>query len=478
MSFIPYTTQAGPLCTPEGSQPSSVIFIIYPRNITANQTRLMKDCQDYLHSELETSVKDYSEIRDIPSNAKFFVIPSIRDELVSQLRKLVIQHTPCIYTPRAIIEARVRRKIKLPTRSIAVSLSMIHCHVFLTKACNRDRDLMTKINEMCGTVVSSFKDPNLNVVITDRADDRYCIRARQQSLNCVSKSWVIDNHRDSLREDENFFDTNSLQTANKHHVKPFFGLKFKLSTKYSETLIKNIISENQGKVIFGEVNDITHEVIDEFIPSNYEDIGDKPREKTQRTQIPHVGPKKVDTLFIEACAELGYYLTLDEYREFRDGGADKRATIKQEPICLLSEMSETSSMSASHRPSDSLGSDDCFTPPVLPPRPSTFATPQLVNNSTRSQRSQSNENQSMLPPPTIPRQTRLQHQQQSQQQYNNSDSMNDVILKALSGFENGVAQTQLASTQMRGLPERAIQIEQTMEPSQQLYWSDTVSRRD
>lgn len=474
MSYIPYTTQAGPICTPEGSQKLSIVYIIYLKNLTPHQLRLMKECQDYLHHHVQTSVKDASEINEIPRNAKFFVIPSIREDIVKQLKFIVSPINPCIYTPRAIIETRGLSRFKLPIRSVAISLSMDHCHIFITRSCNSP-ELKQKIFEMCGSVAPDFKDIHLNVVITDRADDKYCLRARQKNIACVTRSWVLDHHRESLKDDETLFCSNALAVVGKYQVKPFFGLLFKISIKHSESYIKNLIAENQGRVVYGAANTVTHEVVDEYISSNYEDLA-----RSARSHSNSVCPKKVDFMFIEACAKLGYYLSHEEYKDYMNNEEGKRMVVKQEQISQMHSMRSNNTQSQIRRPPASLDSEECFTPPVPPPNTrlnGTFAPPQVVNGYARSQvsqRSQCNENQSMLPPSQIGRLTRPQ-----QQQYNHPDTiMNDVILRVLHGYDNGSAQTQLASTQMRGLPERAIQIEQTMEPSQQLYWSDAVSKRN
>lgn len=130
-------------------------------------------------------------------------------------------------------------------------------------------------------------------------------------------------------------------------------------------------------------------------------------------------PKYVDIDFLKACVEHGHYLRQKDYLQ------------KPKVIIKLEKPSTPPKVI-----------DENSTPPLIPYN--------LSGNST-------------MPPPINPRSHR------------EPDRMNDIILKALSTIET--TQTQMPSTQMRRLPDPELRIEQTFEPSQQLYWNDSTSRR-
>lgn len=426
MSLVPFTTQIGLTAPTQGPQGGPNVVLVYLNNMTTSKADLMKECQGYLYQYLSTTVIHDTEMHLLPRDSKYFVVPSLRDNLIKQIRTNF--EKPVIYTPKAVIEARGYYGVPLPIRTLAISLSMYNCKIFLVRSCN-ENSLKNKIYEMCGTIVEKFSDTQLNVVITDRADDKYCSRAFGRKVHVVSKDWVEESYNHSLRDDPQYFRRDAVNTLSEHQIKPFYGLHFRINVPHSGPQIKKLIVKNQGKIVYGNEKGLTHIVAQSF-DENHD----------------HNGPKIVDLEFLEVCSRLGYYLSKKEYLDLKRRGTAATATdqdvqVKQEVISQQTQMQQ---------PVPRI--EESFTPPQ--PLPSLLANSVIVNGRHRF-----GENQAMLPPPQAPRPIRQQP----------DNSVGDMILKALSGMENG-AQTQLASTQMRRMPEREVRFEQPVESSQQLYW--------
>ena len=418
----------------------------------------MKECQSYIHLNIQTVVMQVDELESHRAITRYFVTPTLRDDVIRKIREHV--EKPIIYTPRAIIEARGYLKVALPVRNLAISLSMFKCQIFLVKSCNIAR-LKNKIHEMCGTVVTNFSDSKqkANVVVTDMADNKYCSRAYKLGIPCVSKDWIESNYSIACLNDPSVFNHDALSTIPEHQIKPFHGLHFKISLPHQNTqILKKLIIENQGKIVYGNENSHTHIVSKECKDTSHTSHDDSGQMKDNQE------PRVVSSNFLEVCAQQGYYLSKKDYREH----------LETMHVVIVKEERRSPDISQQHHHDrnhyhqqqelyyhqqqllQTARSEEGFTPPNLPIK-AQFTAPTFpvvdCNNST--------ENQSM-PPPLVP----------SQQ----PDRVSDMIRKALSSFENG-APTQLASTQMRRLPERELVLEQTFEPSQQLYWSDSVTRR-
>lgn len=425
MSVIPFTTQIG---LNEGTQDSQAngfkIVFVYTDRMTERQSALMKESQEFLCHNVGILMVKYCELDLLKPTTRYFVIPTIKDDLIKKIRSKFGKSV--IYLPRAIIEARGHHRVNLPARNLAVSLTMYSCRVFLVRTCDLP-SIRNKIHEMCGTIVSSFNEGKPNVVVTDKADDKYCSRAFKRGIPVVSRDWVDDNYNSANDEDNGLFNLDAMLSLAEHQIRPFYGLHFKIALRGSGAKIKRMITENQGHVIYGNENCLTH-----IVASQQSQLD--PNENSESNGR----PKMVDIDFLELCIESGYHLTKKEYRERRNLSS-AQVFIKQEPQTQCRER---------------------------------FIVPKEEINSQQRPSNHSNsgaENQSMLPPPSSATRPLRPHQQQQ------PDNVNDMILKALS-FET--AQTQLASTQMRQLPDRELRIEQTFEPSQQLYWNDNVSRRN
>lgn len=415
MSVVPFTTQIGrqaSASTTQNSQEIIKIVLVYSDKITDRQASLMTECQNILSQNLAVLVRQADDISTLSKKLRFFVIASLREDLIKKIRSH--HEKPIIYLPRAVIEARSYQQVNLPVRNLAISLTMHKCRVFLVKTCDIP-SVRSKINEMCGTVVANFNDNNPNVVITDRADNKYCIKAFKRSIPVVSRDWVDENYNIATEECNSYFNHDAMTTVKEHQIKPFHGLYFKIIVKNSSAYIKKLITENQGHVIYGNENCLTHIVRPPCVENatSFAIGGSSQGSK---------GPRVVDIDFLKACVESGYHITKREYRDIKE----PRLQIKQEkqsqpPKCM----------------------EENYTPPPLGSNlsPSDFS----------------------MPPPA------------SLRPLKEPDRMNDMILKALSTFET--PQTQIASTQMRRLPEPELRIEQTFEPSQQLYWNDTASKR-
>jgi len=412
MSLVPFTTQIGLSALSQGSGNLRIV-LVHTESITERQSSLLRECKDHLCQNLGILVCKDTELELLSPKLRYFVIPTFSSELIKKVRSHF--EKPIIYLPRAVIEARSFFRVNLPVRNLASSLTMHHCRVFLVKSCNQT-SIKQKIYEMSGTVVTSFNDNNPNVVIADRADDKYCARAFKRNIPVVSKDWVEENFLTAREEESSFFNHDAMSLVKEHRLKPFYGLHFRINVKNFESDIKKLILDNQGHIIYGNENCLTH-IVEESDMVTESDNLDQSREH---------GPKTVDAEFLKLCVDAGYYIGKREYRDLRT-----MSIVKQEKV------------------SPSIVHDGQRSSPII----SRFDSDSI-------------ENQTMLPPVSTPRPIK-QHQQ--------PDAMNDMILRALSTFET--TQTQLASTQMRRLPEPELRIERTFEPSQQLFWNDSTSRR-
>lgn len=422
MSVVPFTTQAGNGIVTQSSQWTFKVVLVHTDKITERQLTVMKECQNLLNHHVGTLVCKTSELDSLPTTIKYFVIPTSSEDLVNKIKNRFEKRR--IFLPRVVIEARNHFNCQLPVRSFAVSLSMLRCHVFLVKSCAKD-DIRQKINEMCGTIVSSFSDSKLNVVVTDRSDNKYCLKAVKRNVTVVSKAWVTKNFNIACEEDDSFFNHDCLDNIHEYQIAPFLGLYFKISAKDSVPEIKKMILDNQGSIVYGDDNRLTHIVTAPMRLGTYgnnltmeDDIGS---EKAK------LKPRAVNIDFLRQCVNLGHYLDTKEYHERQLGSC---LMIKQERISPIPKHKE----------------DNC-TPSVLSP--------------VKSPNSNVGDNDALLMPPPTPRSVKQNRQQ--------AETLMDLDM-ALSSMET--AATQPCSTQMRRLPEPELRIEQTFEPSQHLYWNE------
>lgn len=430
MSFrVGYSTQIGPFPNPtQGSQAAFKMHLVYTEQMNQTQTDLMSDAKSLLEQSSQLIMIMAQEVKEVSKQTKYFIIPYLREDIVTLIKTYA--EKPIIYTARVIIEALKYRNTKLPIRTLAISMSMMNCQVFLVKACNTP-DIKNKVLKMCGTIVEHFNDPLLNVVVTDRSDNRYCSKARSREVAVVSTEWINETYSLSRSDECHFFSHDAMTTLSDHQIKPFLGLKFKINIPHLTKPLRVLIGDNQGKLVFGDED--TNHIVSDSYPDNDHQNGLNDSSGKAGNE-----PRVVDVEFLETCANLGYYLNRREYRSYRDG---REVRVKQE------KPSQTASSRASA---------------YTPSQPFQRSTLSSIRSNGRENRI--NENSSaMPPPPTMPRLTRQQV----------SESMNDLILRQL---ENGT-QVQTASTQIRRLPETEIQFEPTLEPSQQLYWSDSISKQ-
>lgn len=408
MSIVPFTTQPGyKSATQLQSQENYKIVLVYYEAITERQSTLMRECQTLLCQNLGILVKQDIELETLSSRMRFFVVPCADDGIIKKIRTHF--EKPIIYLPRSVIEARSFHHIELPVRNLAVSLTMIHCRVFLVKSCDK-QIIRYRINEMCGTVVTSFNG-NPNVVIADRADNKYCAKAFKKKIPVVSKSWIDDNYSVATEEDGNYFNHDAMSNIVDHQIKPFYNLYFKFLERGSVQHIKRYITENQGHIVYGDESCLTHIVSSRCESTDSVDSATDCK-ATQK-------PKIVDSEFLMKCLEVGYYIPKKEYSEIYP-----KVNVKTEKSSQPIEMNEENKYNPTH---------DSYNHKI--------------------------QETILMPPPSVTRSAS-----------ETTMSMSDMILKALSTCEP--AQTQQISTQIRRLPDREIQIERTFEPSQQLYWND------
>lgn len=412
MSVIPFTTQL-PNASKTGllSQTSVRFVLVYNEKITERQAKLMQECQEYICQYINMLTVCEHDLSALDSTQRYFVIPLPKDDIIAKIRSRF--KDSIIYLPRAIIEARSHFMVNLPARSLVISLTMHNCRIFPVRNCDQT-SLKRKINEMSGHIAPSFTDSEPNVLLTDRGDNSYCSKAHKRNIPVVSRNWIDENYNTAHDDDKSFFCRDALDSIQEHQIKPFFGLYFKLNIKNSAFQVKKLITENEGHIIYGNENSLTHVV---------QPVGDYSEPLPENREQ----PKLVDVDFLSSCATSGYYLTRREYREILER---KQVRVKQEkpsaqPVDM--QVEETSAQTISNEP-------------ALP-----------------------DENHTM-PPPSVQRPQKQQ-----------TDGLNDMILKALSTFET--PQTQLASTQVRRLPDSELRIEQSFEPSQHLFWSDSVTRK-
>lgn len=419
MSVIPFTTQIGPhSLNASSSQAYEKFVLIYTDKMTERQSALMKECQHYLSQNLEIVIKKANEIQYLPKYMRFFVIPNLRDDLVKKIDDYF--EKPRIYLPRAVIEARGHSQVDLPVRSLAISMTMYSCQIFLVKNCNLS-DIRDKIYSMAGLVAKNFSDTNINVVVVDKADNKYCAKAHKRNIPVVSRKWVDDNYMAAMEEESGFFNKNALETIGDYRIRPFFGLHFKINAGAAGFHVKKLITDNQGHIIYGNENCLTHVVRH---PNH-----DMPESDEQSGSISSQKPKYVDEEFLKTCVESGYYVPKRDYHHTK---------ISTDVIAVKQER---------------------LSPENFHAQTEKNYMPMETNEGCLS----INENQAILRPPQISSPLRQQ-----------PDNMNDIIIKALAE----PAQTQLAFTQMRRLPDPELRIERTYEPSQQLYWNDNACRRN
>lgn len=424
MSVVPFTTQIGLQACTQGSQGGIKVVLVYTDKMTERQSALMKECQDYLCQNLGVLMKQANELNSLTPKMKYFVIPTRKEDIIKKIKSYF--EKPILYLPRAIIEARGHYRVNLPVRKLAVSLTMHNCRVFLVKSCDQPT-IKSRIHEMSGTLVTSFNDDNPNVVITDRADNKYCSRAFKKNIPVVCKDWLDDNYNIACEEESSFFAHDAMTSVKDHQIKPFFGLYFKiLDVKNSGAQLRKLILANQGSIVYGDENCLTHIVGASDQEADSSDNNESDNKLAQKIA-------RVDAEFIRVCAESQYYIPKREYREQKSAS---RVVIKDEPSLPRTQMISSAE-------------ENQYSP--------------LMNRDNMVNENQAS-NINMLPPPSIP--TRPLKPQ--------SDNMDDMILHALSN----PAQTQLASTQMRLMPDQVLRIERTFEPSQQLYWNDNVSKRN
>lgn len=424
MSFtqVGFSTQIGPFPHPSQRPNGTQIILVHTDRMNHLHTRLMEDAKFLLLEFTHIAIVSMAEIVNLSPKVHLFVIPFLREDLVKRIRNHV-DEKPRILTARAVIEALKYRQVQLPTRSLAISLSMVNCRIFLVKSLNTE-SLRRKINEMCGTCVPNFNDPNLNVVITDKADNRYCAKARKRNIAVVSMEWVEETYCISKSEEDKLINYDALSSVPDHQIKPFLGLRFKINIPELSRPLRTLISDNLGKVAYGNA-EITH-----IVETNYPDLD---KDNTE--------PRVVDVEFLETCVSMGHYMTPKEYHSHITGGG---MVVKQE---MLSQASN-------------VNPNNCFTPPI-PNARSTLSS--IKSNGYENRLS---ENFSMPPPASSVSRQALQRKSHIQ----------DIILESLDNL-SGPQQTQMPSTQICRLPENEIQIERTCEPSQQLYWNDNCTRR-
>lgn len=288
MSCVPFNTQGA---TQLPSQVHPIFVIVILDHIPEFQRDLLRECQTLLSHDIRTEIVTVQQLDMIPTSTRLFAIPNLNLELVKRIKTRF--EKPRIYLPRAIIEAlRFHQTLHLPVRSLSISMTMLKCRIFLVKNCDVPV-IRNAINEMCGTIKTSFNEPDVNVVVSDRADDKYCSKAFHRRIPVVSPRWVEMNFNIAKQETTDFTHEAS-SNIEQFMVKPFYGLHFKIAVQDTPAL-KQLILSNQGNIVYGEENIVTHIVAPQATDSTK--------------------PKVVDVNFIETCAKLGFYVSKRDLRE-------------------------------------------------------------------------------------------------------------------------------------------------------------------
>lgn len=456
MSAVPWTTQVKTVIqSTQCSQDAMKIVLIYTENLTQIQDSLMTECSECLRKNTDVVTIQAIEIEKLSPNSKYFVIVESNEDLIKKIRRHF--EKPVIYLPRAIIEARGLKQVVLPVRSLAISLTMFRCNVFLVKSCNLP-DIRKRINEMSGSLAPNFYDTEPTVVVTDQADDKYCLKAHKKNIPVVSRNWVDDNYTMAMQEDSAFFGQSASETIEMHLVKPFYGLYFKIMVKNCPIKIKELILENEGTIVYGDDNRLTHIVDSTDI---VDDIYSTSNLKSVKKEA---GPKIVNIDYLETCGRLGYYITKKEYLELRRSNKPKN-----EQTCFIVDVSIKQERLSPDPSEENLTPQRQHIYPQPPARLkgsllSVEPSPQLSTSMTKTP--------AIATPPSSTETGVLGAPRTSRRQ---PLDVNDMILKALSSCEP--PQSQMASTQIRRLPESKLLIEDVFEPSQQLFWNDNSSRR-
>lgn len=419
-TLIPYKTQ---FVKSQPTHDAALALFVYTPNMTETSVDLMKQCQIIFERFSRIEVCSDESLSTNHSSGDFYIIPYFKDDLVRKIRAIFDKAR--IFTTRAVIESQHRR-VQLPNTYLGISLAMYNCHVFLTQSCN-DQSLKSKIKVMCGNIVQKFDDDKLNVVITDRGDRRYCSKAYKRKVPCVTRDWIEECYTNSLSDDQEYFNLDAERKSSEHIIRPFTNCIFKINVPNSGE-IKKLISSNQGKIIYGNDQSVTHIVVPKMDPSQ---------------QQTNMVVKKVDLDFIQTCSNFGYYLTMDDYKEYNKKREETtQVHVKQEVISQVPFPRGQSQKKQRTQENNRLSAQQTRPPPVS------------ANGCHRSR-----DSQAMLPPPQTLRQVKQP-----------TDPINDGAIKnAMNGLVYGT-QTQMPSTQMGPVPDRQIHFESSVEPSQQLYW--------
>lgn len=411
---------------------------------------------------LPTSYVEAKDLMTRINTHKNFVVPCHDIDLIEKIKSR-FPHS-AIYMPRCIIEARGCLRVSLPVKKLSVSMTMHNCRIWLFKTC-RLKSIEQKIAEMCGSIVS-FDDAN--VVVVDRPDDKHVVNAFKRGIPVVGTQWIEDSYRIAHEEDRLRFNHDAMSTTKDYQIKPFFQLHFKFCIRNPEPRLKQMLIENGASILYGNENCLTHVVVTEQEYENF--VASRSKLAKQKKQNDGPQPvKKVSVDFLVQCVNLGHYITREEYLMQKSNTIDPNVIVKQELPTQTAENQITQL-----RAVDNVASDTYRHNPMQQVNHRTTAT--ITSPSMASPNSESHAK--LLPPP-LPRSASTRQRQQQQQQTSPQtpsppEEMSEMILNALSAFET--AQTQMASTQMRRLPDSELKIEQLYEPSQQLFWNENVRK--
>lgn len=440
MSLVPLTTQFGSdyqsSATPDSDSKGINVIIYRGSRETPKQAELLKLCHNKLASLLPVKSCEKATIKRNAKNVQCIVVPKADDKSrwISEIRAHF--EKPTIMVPRAALELCSQLNPKLPRRHLTRSLTMSRCLVFLSKGINDNQEIRRMINEMSGKIVSDIRT-QYNIHVTDVTNNKSCQNSFKSALPIVSKDWIEDNYQDTIVNDEDVdkFNIDALdeRIVNKYRIKLFYGLSFVLNIKDKIKLkaLQEMIKENQGTVVYGEKKLHSHlytvcETFEDMVKLN----------SSSNSRIVDIG-------YLDSCLQNGYIESRNVYITNKQN--------KQINNTLKCQEQNTKIESNNHI--------DTATQEMLVNTHQSTQQQNMIDPNESCENT--NENLKMTPQTIV-----CQNRQQP-------EHMNEMILKALA-FD--VPQTQLASTQMRRLPDSELRIEQTYEPTQQLFWNDCSSR--
>lgn len=452
---IPITTQivaSGQIDTTQQDVKDVLFIFVMYDNETERQSHLLQEVIRYVAgSGPPTECVTESQLKTMPPrpdvSKEIFVLSSYRKDIIDFIQKRFGEDNLSIVMARVLIE-QMRLGSQCPSRSLTLSFSMLNCKIFVTEA-KLANECISKIYPMCGELVL---DPAAaNVILVDKANRSCTVAAHKQGKPVVSKRWLEYYWKTATDDDESNFHQSALSDIRKHLIKPFFGLRIKIEIEdgRKRKAMEKLISENEGTVVCGNIQ-----------PKKTKDKDSKNyihyilREKFEDCPLnPKNDVKYLDCRFLELCLESGRLISFKDYA----------SSIKPSKLMNGKNKVKLENLKKERNSQPRIGTNKSTEENRTPSTQETMIDDaQASDMLTQTSVFHNNTEDLNIPPPT------------NHCQYKQPDHMNEMILRALA-FDT--PQTQLASTQMRRLPDSELRIEQTFEPSQQICWNDCSSRR-